>query len=40
MVVALVVGLQTLADLGVPIPLGTIAADVLRLMQKAPPDAG
>ncbi len=35
MVMAAVVGVQTLADLGVPISLGTLAADVLRLL--APP---
>jgi TetR/AcrR family transcriptional regulator, transcriptional repressor for nem operon len=34
LMVALVVGLQTLADLGVPIALGPLAADVLRLMSK------
>jgi TetR/AcrR family transcriptional regulator, transcriptional repressor for nem operon len=34
LVVALVVGLQTLADLGVPIALGPLAIDVLRLMSK------
>jgi TetR/AcrR family transcriptional regulator, transcriptional repressor for nem operon len=38
MVMALVVGVQTLADLGVPIALGPLAADVLRLMSK-PNDA-
>jgi TetR/AcrR family transcriptional repressor of nem operon len=34
MVVALVVGLQTLADLGVPLALAPLAQDVLRLMAK------
>ncbi len=34
MVIALVVGLQTLADLGVPVALGPLAADMLRLMSR------
>ena len=34
MVMAVVVGLQTLADLGVPIALGPLAADVLRLLGR------
>ncbi len=36
MVLGLVVGLQTLADLGVPIDLGPLAADVLKLLGAKP----
>jgi len=37
--IALVVGLQTLADVGMPMPLAELAPDVVRLLASPAPDA-